>query len=65
MKSFVARHNIERYERLLEAAADEASRRVLLDLLAEEKAKLAELASEGLPPQDTGHAACEGTPRKQ
>ncbi len=64
MKSFVARRNIERYERLLETAADETSRRVLLGLLTEEKARLAELILQESTPR-SGQTSCEGPSRKQ
>ena len=43
MRSFVIHRNIRRYQRLLEFEADETRRQTILDLLAEEEAKLAEL----------------------
>ncbi len=46
MKAFVVRQNIQRYREQLEVATDERRRRVLLDLLAEEEAKLAELVAQ-------------------
>jgi hypothetical protein len=46
MRKFVCRRNIERYRELLEQTSDEVSRRVLLNLLAEEENKLARLAED-------------------
>jgi hypothetical protein len=43
MNRFIIDRNIRRYRNLLEGEADEARRRMVLDLLAEEEAKLAEL----------------------
>ncbi len=39
MQSFIQRKNIENYRKLLECTADEAERRVLRKLLADEEAK--------------------------
>lgn len=43
MNRFIIHRNIRRYQKLLEFEADEARRRTILDLLAEEKGKLGEL----------------------
>ena len=40
MQSFIKRKNIENYRKLLEQTADEAERRVLRRLLADEEAKI-------------------------
>jgi hypothetical protein len=42
MKGFIIQQNIRRYHDLLQAETNEARRRMLLDLLAEEEAKLVE-----------------------
>lgn len=39
MDHFIRRENIERYRRLLEQTTDEAQRRQILKLIAEEEAK--------------------------
>lgn len=44
MKRTVAQLNIDRYKRLLETETDETKRQTLLQLLAEEQAKLGKLA---------------------
>lgn len=46
MKAFVVRQNIQRYREQLEVVTDEARRRILLDLLAKEEAKLAQLVAQ-------------------
>lgn len=43
MQDFIARKNIEEFEKRLAATTDESERRVLLKLLQEEKAKLRDL----------------------
>ena len=39
MERFIRRHNIEHYRNLLKQASDEAQRKVLEELLAEEEAR--------------------------
>ncbi len=46
MDKFIARHNIEHYRKLLATELDEAKRREVLRLLAEEEAKLAALGEQ-------------------
>jgi hypothetical protein len=43
MQEFASRQNIERFEHLLKTGSDPVKRKVLLDLLAAEKFKLAAL----------------------
>jgi hypothetical protein len=40
MQSFISRKNVENFRRLLQLTADEAERRVLLQLLKDEEEKL-------------------------
>lgn len=55
MRTFVIRRNIQRYRDLLAHETDEARRRIILDLLAEEEAKLAEAAdADRAPTQRSG-----------
>jgi hypothetical protein len=42
MRTFVIRRNIDRYRQLLKVETDEVRRRMVVQLLAEEEAKLAE-----------------------
>lgn len=56
MERFIHRQNIEHYRKLLAEATDEAQRRVLLKLLAEEEAKRATASQNGAqksPPENT------------
>jgi hypothetical protein len=49
VKSFVHNENIKNFKKRLEAVTDDAQRRVLLTLLAEEKAKAEPLAKSKQP----------------
>jgi hypothetical protein len=51
VKSFVHNENIKNFKKRLEAVTDDAQRRVLLTLLAEEKAKAEPLAKSKQPTQ--------------
>jgi hypothetical protein len=48
MERFVAECNINRFEKMLRAAADPAEQRLLEELLAEERAKLARADTTGV-----------------
>jgi len=50
MEEFIRRQNIERYRRLLETVSDEAERRRILQLLAEEQKKQSEAGGEKSDP---------------
>jgi hypothetical protein len=58
MDRTIARLNIEHFQKLLAKETDEAKRRTLLSLIAEEKAKLAAAEKAKL-------AAAEGNPKRE
>jgi hypothetical protein len=48
--SFISRHNVERYEHLLQSVSEEGERQRILRLLAEERQK--QQGADGQPPPD-------------
>ena len=54
MDKFVARHNIEHFQKLLSESTDAEERRKLMRLLAEEEAKLAKLLADDKSKESSG-----------